>query len=131
MSKPPYDARLKVAAKEIRNILERHQVAGCINLASHSHGETCFFFPKWSLVQIADDGQSIRIGLRAKEAERSDQSAHLLMSLKDATVMQALSLTQVCEKFIAAVEAQGGTVDHESFADFVADTWEEVRDAKT
>lgn len=129
-TKPAYDAHLKVAAKEIRNIMERHQVAGCINLASHSHAETCMYFPKWSLVRLTDDGGAVHIGLRAKEAERSSQSAWLLMALKDATVQQALALTEVAEKLIAAVEERGGEFTHTAFKDFVADKWDDVRDGQ-
>lgn len=123
--KPGYDPRLKIAAKEIRNILEKHQVAGSINLASDTHGEVCMYFPRWSLVQL--QGNSIHIGLRAKEPERSNASVFMLMALRDSVTEHAMALTDVTERLIVAVEAKGGTLEqHGKFADWVAHNWEKA-----
>lgn len=119
---PGYDPKLKVAAKEIRAVLEKHQVAGSISLASDTHAETCIYFPRWSMIQIK--GEAISIGLRAKEPERSNSSMFLLLGLRDACTEHALSLTKVSEHLIAAVEAKGGEVTHEKFKDWVAENWE-------
>lgn len=49
------------------------------------------------------------------DPELTSQSAHLLFALRDMLGMQFSGLDKASNQFVAAIEAKGGSVDHDPF----------------
>lgn len=74
-----YDPKLKAAMKEIRLILEKHDIFGAFNIISPSHGELLVHFPTWSGVQH-ETPERVTIKIKAADTDKWEQTAHILAS---------------------------------------------------
>lgn len=82
MSTPlPYDLKLKDAAKEIMEVVRRHDVGAYIALTSPTHSEFVFHLPTWSGVQpeTQDNGaMGLRIRIKKNQQELADRTTWLV-----------------------------------------------------
>ena len=80
--KQPFDPKLKTAAKEIREILDRHDVAAYISLVSPTHSEFVLRFPTWSGVQ-REEPHGLRIKLRAVEVQKVEATTWMVVGMSE------------------------------------------------
>jgi hypothetical protein len=61
-----FDPRLKAAMQEIKDVLNRYDIAGQVVLVSPTHSEFHTHFPTWSLAQFETDAKGEEIGISFK-----------------------------------------------------------------
>lgn len=108
------DPRLKKAEEEIAKVLDKHGVGAAVALVSDSHAQFLIKFPKWSLIKF--DGENLQLRTDHKNPELTNQSAHTLFAMRDMLAMQFAGLSDAADAFTSAIEAKGGSIDHEPFA---------------
>lgn len=108
------DPHLKKAMGEIKKLLERFRIGGCITLVSRTHAEYRYQFPAWSVVQPAS-GPHGEAGIRVRsfeawygsakeQKEALEASLHCLYQMRDI----AGQTFMVMDELITQVEAQCG-----------------------
>ena len=78
------DPKLEEASKEITAILEKHKIAGCIQMSSSTHHRFHMYIPEWSAVwfeSVKDKDGSEYIGVRLKSSSERDGPDHLSSSV--------------------------------------------------
>ena len=107
------DPKLARALDEIDAVLNKHEIAGHICLASSTHAAFRFTLPKWSAVQV-DSGKA-RVKLTAGEHELAASSMHLILGLRDLSVMRAKVMIDLGELLEKKLKEAGIEVEHEFF----------------
>lgn len=72
-----YDPKLKLAMKEIREVVQKYDLFVTVNLMSQTHGEVFNSFPTWSGIQH-EGNDIIRIRMKQNEREKWEATAHLV-----------------------------------------------------
>ena len=108
------DPILRQALDEIEAVLKRHAIAGNILVASSTHAAFRLHFPEWSGVRLEGPGR-IRIKLKSADQEHANASVHLLLSLRDLSLRQALSVDNIADVVMKQLEAEGATFEHKPF----------------
>jgi len=85
----PYDPDLKEAMLKIQEIMDEYKIGGSITLASKTHAEFLYHFPKWSIVQLVKPSgvriRSKRKDFDSKEEQHkiNEESCHLVARVRD------------------------------------------------
>lgn len=106
------DPKLAVALDEIDAVLAKHAIAGAVCVASSTHAAFRLTFPAWSAVQIDEKGLSIKSSVKRDGREHLAASTHLLLSLRDLTVLQGTNLVHIGEVALETMKEHGVEVDH-------------------
>jgi hypothetical protein len=119
------DPKLKQAAKDIKDILEKADIAGHIILVSPTHSEFVFHLqPSWSAISISEPDEKGAVSMRVKAtkeelgsreavAKKVELTAHLICQLKDLSVM----CFQVADNILKTIETKY-RIDHKPFFEF-------------
>jgi hypothetical protein len=108
------DPKLRAALDEIETVLRKHQVAGNVVLASSTHAAFRLIFPEWSGIRL-EGVDRVRIKLKSADPEHAAASLHLVLSLRDLSLTQALSVDLVAKTVLGELQRRGIEVDHEMF----------------
>ena len=119
------DPHLKKAMAEIKKLLERFRIGGCITLVSRTHAEFRYQFPVWSVVQ-PESGPHGEAGIfvrsfkawyrsTAEQKQAMEASLHCLYQMRDS----AGHTFMVMDHLIKQVEQQAGfEITHTAFSGF-------------
>ncbi len=111
MDELTYDPKLRVAMKEIDDVLAKHDIGALVALQSRSHTEFKMAIePTWSLVRYIRKGEAVHIKLHHSKQPQLDQTTAMIFNFRD---MAALFFSQM--DFIAKKVEQHAKVDHKPF----------------
>lgn len=115
----PYDPDLKEAMLKIQEIMDEYKIGGSIALASKTHAEFLYYFPKWSIVQI-EKGSGVRIrskreDFKSKEEQHqvNTESCHFVARIRDISG----DAFMIFEDIFKQLDEHFG-IDHEPFSKF-------------
>lgn len=110
-----YSPKLKKAMEEIKEILDKHDIAAYVALHTPGHGEYLMHLnPSYSCVQFDPATGAARIRSRIQEDHNGDKKAHIKMlsdtanmlgSLSQVVGQNAMSLIQLSEIADEALQA--------------------------
>jgi hypothetical protein len=116
----PYDPDLKEAMEKIKAILDEHQIAGEIILASRSHVEFLHHFPKWSIAQLNKERNGIDIRSMREDFESQEQqhrdtedSVSIICEIRDMAAQTFMIFDNVVKELENHME-----IDHTPFNNF-------------
>jgi len=115
----PYDPDLKEAMLKIQEIMDEYEIGGSIALASKTHAEFLYHFPKWSIVQLVKPSgvriRSKREDFSSKEAQHkaNEETCHLVARTRDSSGKAFM----VFEDIFKQLDKQFD-IEHEPFSKF-------------
>ena len=91
------DQKLQEACDEISAILKKHDVAGCVILASPSHMHFRYeITPSWSCAKLQDDNKAIRFMSKRENYSSAQEQKHA----QEATIGMFTGFLQIGEKMV-------------------------------
>ena len=88
----PFDPKLRKAMREIRVVMDKHDIGGFVGLFSQGHAEFLNHIePTWSMARYKRDEQGnpigIRLKVRKKLRERSEATVGMFANMRDLAAM--------------------------------------------
>jgi hypothetical protein len=116
-----YNPKLKKAMEEIREILDKHDIAAYVALHTPGHGEFLMHLnPSYSCVQLDEATGGARIRSRLQEDHNGDVKAHekmlqdtanmleVLSTVTGQNAMQLIKLSEIADEAMGAEHTKGG-----------------------
>lgn len=114
-----YDPDLKEAMLKIQEIMDEYEIGGNIALASKSHSEFLYYYPKWCALQL-EQGNTVRIkselkDFNSKEEQRQnlEESTHFIAQMQDLSARSFAIFERLFEELKKHYE-----IEHKSFSKF-------------
>lgn len=118
-----YSPKLKIAAEEIKAVLEKHDIAGLVVLHTPGHAEYLMKVnPTYSCAKLENDG--IRIKAKLQEDFNGDKKAwettvrdtsnmlNLISEVGGKIVLSVIELSQILDQKVDARHDDGGHTSH-------------------
>ena len=99
------NAELRQAKAEIKAVMEKYQLGGCVSLHNQTHTEFEFFLPEWSVAKFEKqpDGAT---GIRIRHKKEDDPEKLV------ATFHMLFDCRQVCEKMVGLMDGLKDMIRH-------------------
>ena len=114
-----HDPALRAAMHDIRLILARYDVGGCVVLGSRTHNEFADMQPGWSTVRAGSEG-TLQIKLSEADRDIAEASVGYVLAMRDMLAMFSREYRRRAEAVIGILKRHGVDVYHEPFCDGIA-----------